>query len=397
MQRRTLQAAVFGWTFLVSALAAAPAAAQQPLSDVLGFLLTNQSVPTGDFVKDAASTEITRDTITSLLLVELTTLPLSSSSSGFSYRFNSTLGTLERASSSFGPFFTERSLTAGSRQASVGLNVQSARYSRLDGFDLENGTFITTANQFRDESTPFDVEALTLTLRSTTATLFANLGVHDRVDVGVAAPLVWLTLEGARVNTYRGARLLQASAEAEARGLGDLAVRSKVRLVGDTGTGVALVGEVRLPTGDEENLLGSGESSFRTSVVGSIEPGRFSAHGNLGFTVGGLAEEVNYRGALSVSAGSQVTVIGEVLGRRISDVGQLTEERAAHPSIAGVDTIRLINTEGPTYTATFVTGLKWNVGSSWLLNANVSVPLTKRGLRPQVVTLFGLDYAFGGS
>jgi hypothetical protein len=62
--------------------APANASAQErplPLADVLSFLLTNQSVPTGDFVKDAQAAAVTRDTITRLLLVELTTVPLGSS------------------------------------------------------------------------------------------------------------------------------------------------------------------------------------------------------------------------------------------------------------------------------------------------------------------------------
>jgi hypothetical protein len=123
----------------------APAYAQDSVVDTLSFLLTTQAVPTGDFIKDQQSAEITRDTIGRLLLTELTTTPLSSSSGGFSYRFNPTLGTVERASESFGAFFTERSLTVGNRRASVGVQAQVARYSNLDDYSLRDGTFITTA------------------------------------------------------------------------------------------------------------------------------------------------------------------------------------------------------------------------------------------------------------
>lgn len=379
----------------IVALTARPAAAQQPLAEVLGFLVTNQSVPTGDFVKDARSAEITRDTVTRLLLSELTTLPLSSSSAGFSYRFNPDIGTVERTSNSFGPFFTERSLTSGARQASFGVGVQSARYTHLDRFDLESGGFVTTANQFRDERAPFDVETLTLNVRAASLNLYGSYGVTERVDVGAALPLVWLRLDGARVNTYRGARLLQASAEAEARGVGDLALRTKVRLLGDAGGGLSLLGEARLPTGSEADLLGAGTSSFRTLVIASLEPGRWSLHGNVGFTAGGVSDELNYRAAVSAAAAPQVTIIGELLGRSIANVGRLIEERAAHPSIAGVETIRLVTTGSSTNTATLVTGVKWNAGGRWLLNGNVSFPLTEQGLRSDVVTLFGLDYAFG--
>jgi hypothetical protein len=378
----------------VSLLCPATLSAQESLVDTLSFLLTTQAVPTGDFSKDEESAEVTRDTIGRLLLTELTTTPLSSSSGGFSYRFNPALGTVERTSESFGPFFTERSLTVGNRRMSVGAQAQIARYSRLDSYNLRDGTFVTTANQFRDESRPFDVESLTLSLSSTMVTLFGNVGLHDRVDVGVAVPLVRLSLTGSRLNVYRGASLLQARATADAAGFGDLAVRGKVNLLDRGASGLALIEEVRLPTGREEDLLGAGEASFRTVFIASSEVGRVAAHGNFGVTVGGLSDVVDYRAAMTMSPVPRLTLVGELLGRRIADVGSLAQERVPHPTLAGIDTIRLISTGESVNTAALVVGTKWNVSDTWLANANISIPLTNRGLRSDVLLVFGVDYAF---
>jgi hypothetical protein len=115
------------------------ASAQESLTDVLSFLLTNRAVPTGDFERDAAAARATRDTMTRSLLTELSTLPVSSPSPGLVYRLNGDLGTLERASDSFGPFFAERGLTAGAGQVSVGLTTRFARFTHLDGYDLGDG------------------------------------------------------------------------------------------------------------------------------------------------------------------------------------------------------------------------------------------------------------------
>jgi hypothetical protein len=371
-----------------------PAAAQDSVVDTLSFLLTTQAVPTGDFVKDRESAEVTRDTIGRQLLIELTTTPLSSSSGGFSYRFNPAIGTVERASESFGPFFTERSLTAGNHRASLGVQAQIAHYSGLDDNNLRDGTFVTTANQFRDEPQPFDVESLTLQLNSTTVTAFGNFGLHNRVDVGVAVPFVRLSLDGSRLNVYRGTSLLQARATAEAAGFGDIALRGKVNVVDRGASGLAVIGEVRLPTGREEDLLGTGETAFRTVIIGSSEVGRVAFHGNLGGTFGGLSGVVDYRGAVTFSPVSQLTVVGELLGRRIADLGSLAEERVPHPSIAGVDTIRLISTGEGIHTASVVVGTKWNVNDTWLANLNLLVPVTHRGLRADAQVVFGVDYAF---
>ena len=71
-------------TWFVTWGLAVPAAAQDEqgqgpitVAEVLSFLLTSQAVQTGDFDKDAEAVATTRDTITRLLLVELTSLPQS--------------------------------------------------------------------------------------------------------------------------------------------------------------------------------------------------------------------------------------------------------------------------------------------------------------------------------
>lgn len=375
-------------------LTAAPAAAQESVADVLSFLLTTQSVPTGDFVKDQESAEVTRDTITRLLLSELTTVPLSSSSGGFAYRFNPALGTVERASESFGPFFTERSLMIGRNRASVGAQVQMARFSELDVYSLRDGTFVTTANRFRGESRPFDTESLTLNLDSTIVTLFGQIGLHERIDLGLAVPFIRLALDGSRLNVYRGTPLLQANATATATGFGDVAFRAKVNLLDRGGSGLAVLEDVRLPTGREEDLLGAGSASFRTVFIASTEAGRIAVHGNIGATMGGVSDGFDYRGAITFGVLPQLTLVGEILGRRLSDVGRLVEEQVPHPLLDGVETLRLVTTGGGINTADVVLGTKWNLRDTWLLNLNVSLPLTEAGLRSDVLVLFGVDYAF---
>ncbi|MEO8257917.1 MAG: hypothetical protein ABI868_11280 [Acidobacteriota bacterium] len=387
-----LVGAVVFWLALVT-----PAAAQQPLADVLSFLLTNQAVPTGDFVKDAQSSAVTKAALTRLLLVELTTLPLNSSSAAFTYQPNAALGTIQQGSESFGPFFTERSLTAGRRRGSIGMTVQTVRYTHLDQLDLRDGSFLVAANQFRDEPQPFDVETLRLALGSTTVTFAGNLGVTDRLDIGVAVPVVRLTLEGSRVNTYRGARLLQATAFATTIGLADMAVRAKFRLTSpQSPTALAVIGELRLPTGRTEDLLGEGSASGGGLLTASWQVGRISLDLNGGASGSEVRKESRYGAAASFSPSPRLTLVGELAGRRIGNLGPLTPSRVTHPTIVGVDTLRLVVGPGSTSTAAIVAGAKWNVFGTWLLAGNVSIPATQRGLRSRFVTTVGLDYAFGG-
>jgi hypothetical protein len=252
---------------------------------------------------------------------------------------------------------------------------------------------VTTANRFRDETSAFDVEALTLRVRTTTITMFGNYGVTNWLDVGAVAPLVRLDLSGERVNTYRGTSLVQARGTAVATGFADIALRAKVRLVGAGISGLAAGVEVRLPTGDPDDLRGAGRTAVKTSAIGSLGGGPFEAHVNAGFTEGGVSREYSLGGAVAVAT-SRLTFSAETVARRIEELHQIDTVVARHPLIAGVDTIRLLPIGGSTTTFVTVAGVRWNVGRTWLISANLLVPVTDRGLKPKPVPTFSVDYSF---
>ena len=383
-----LAAMLFVW------LNAPPAFAQQTASDVISFLVTNQAVPTGDFQKDAAAAAATRDTIARALLVNLTSVPIPSSSSGFVYRLNPELGTMERASDSFGTFFVERALTSGHRRLSLGAAGTTTALDRLDGFNLRDGTFVTVANRFRDEPQPFDVESLTLRIRSSTLTLFGSYGLTDRLEIGAAVPLVQLHMEGGRVNVYRGQRYVQASATADASGLADVAVRGKYTLVRAPSGGVAVAAEWRLPTGDAANLLGAGESAVRVVAIGSLDRGPWGVHGNAGFVRGGVSDEADASGAVTYAVRPHVSVTGEVLVRHLSDLYGIQSVAVPHPTIAGVDTYRLLPTTNPATLSSIVAGVKWNVASTVVLGGKVLWSLRPYGLTAPITPTVSIDYLF---
>jgi hypothetical protein len=385
------------FTFVALTLAwpAGHAQAQQSVSEVLTFLVTNQTVATGNFERDRAAAQATSDTISRALLANLATLPVTASSGAFVYRLNPELGTVERATPSFGPFFVERALTAGTNHASFGFTVQHMRFTSLDGHALRNGSLVTTANQFVDERAPFDVDQLTLNIDASVATLYGNFGVTNRLDVGFAVPMIALRLNGARVNTYRGRAFTQATASATAIGVADMVVRSKYLVYGNGGSGLAADVDLRLPTGKRQDLLGAGSTSARFSGIGSIESGRLSAHANAGVSIGGLARELSYGGALAVAAADHLTVTTELLGRRINSPGGIVPVSVANPNLIGVETIRLLPDATRLHAITLVPGAKWNLTSTWVLAASVSIPLTTAGLTSPFTPFVGLDYAFG--
>ena len=379
---------------ILMALAAAPAAAQQTPADVISFLVTNQSVRTDDFEKDQAAAAATRDTITRSLLINLATAPIATSSSGFVYRLDPELGTVSRVSDSFGTFFVERAMTSGKGRASFGMSASTSGYDRLDGLDLRDGTLVTTANQFLDEPAAFDTETLTMKIRSSTLTFFGAYGVTDRLEIGAALPLVQLDIEGSRLNRYRGDSFVQATGTASASGLADAAVRAKYRLLSTRTGGFAAAAELRLPTGDEASLLGAGRAAIRLMGIGSVEHARVGLHGNVGIVRGGVSNELAGSGALTIAATPRLTLGGELLLRRLSDLRQIVAVSAEHPKSDGVTTLRLLpGTSTPTLSSV-VTGFKWNARSTLVLTGEVMWRIGNAGLTAPIAPTLSLDYLF---
>jgi hypothetical protein len=225
--------------------------------------------------------------------------------------------------------------------------------------------------------------------------MLANYGVTDNVDLGVAVPLGTLDVSGQRVDTYHGQPYLQASASASASGLGDIAVRAKYNAVRWGGTGVAVGAEARVPTGNSHDLLGSGKAAFKPDVIGSFDQGVVAAHVDLGFGFGGLSNELDYGGAVTVAATSRFTLVGEVDGRHVAKLGHLGDKTEPNPSVPGVETIRITTVGQGTDAIIAVAGFKWNLGATWLLSGYLLRPITTTGLNAPWVPSLTLDYSFG--
>jgi hypothetical protein len=361
----------------------------------LSFLLTNRSIATDDFARDEQAAAATRDAISKFLVTELGTLPINSSAGGLAYRFNPTLGSVERSSDSFGPFLVQRALTTGKHQLTFGMSYQHATFDSIDGRSLRDGRLVATASELDGESQPFDVETISLLLDTSTTTLSAHWGWTDRLETSAALPLIRLSLSGQRLDTYRGHAQIQATVAAAASGPGDMVVRTKYSLVGSGATGVAIGTDVQFPTGDEENLLGTGEATVAPRIMGSFERARFAVHGDAAYVFFGASGEFDYGTAATFVGSPRVTFVGELAGRRLATSGRLTDVREQHPTLPSVDTIRLSSVAQPTARLIGVLGVKWNVAATLLVSASVMHPLTSAGLHTQWVPTLTIEYSIG--
>jgi hypothetical protein len=365
----------------------------QSLLGQLSTLLTEQRA-SGPFVPDPAAAAATRDTVAGLFLVDLNSLPTASSSGGFGYRFRPDLGLFERASDAFGAFFTERALSNGHGQTSVGLTFQYASFGSLQGASLSSGTFPSNAARFTNAVDPFSVDTLRLELDSRTVTPFINYGVTDALTVGASVPIVTVRFSGTRVRTTDGVATLQSSESGSATGLGDIVIDGRYRLAGTGNRGFAVGGDLRLPTGDQANLQGTDEVAGRMLAIGSWEDGQLAVHLNGGVGLGGVSREVFWSTATTFAVAPRVTLVGELMGRWLSELTHVNAVYQPHPVLAGVETMRWLPSDRGVHTLFVVTGAKWNVGGSWLLNTNLLIRVTNAGLRAIVTPAVSLDYSF---
>jgi len=143
------------------------------------------------------------------LRAQFANFPLGSSTGGFTYSFDEGSGIYTRNSTSFGPAFTERAATIGRRKLSVGFNYQHTSFDTFGGEDLRGGAirFYLPHTDCCSMAAPppspqnpgfeGDIVEAALDLKATidTVALFANYGVTDRLDVGIAIPITRVDLD----------------------------------------------------------------------------------------------------------------------------------------------------------------------------------------------------------
>ena len=109
---------------------------------------------------------------------------------------------------------------------------------------------------------------------------------------------------------------------------------------------------------------------------------------------GGVSDEIAGSGAVTYAASPTVTLAGELLFRRLSDVRQIVAVSAPHPTSSGVSTERLAPGLATPTLSSAVTGVKWNVGGTFVLAGEIVWRLGKAGLTAPFTPTVSIDYLF---
>jgi hypothetical protein len=347
-----------------------------------------------DFVRQQyPGTPDTSATVGNVLGAQISTFPLSSSSSGFTWRFDPSLGVLARTTRTFGPTMAERPITIGKRKIAAGFTHQYLKYSTLGGRDL-SGSNITVYKADLNRA-PYFNYTLDVELSSMTDLFFVNLGATDKLDVAVAVPFVTVNLNGTTTQSgpnTSGAR--STHSDRTAKGVGDVALRAKYQLGRFQGNDYGVAMDARVASGDADNFLGSGKSSIKIIGLMSRTRERVSPYANLALTAGGISTEFGYIIGADFGVTSKASIATDIVGRRLFDVADYTETTGPYvPNPAFTITLPSETAQGLNLVL-WTIGAKVNIAQTFLLTATAITSLTKGGLRARFTPLVGIEYSF---
>ena len=236
-----------------------------------------------------------------------------------------------------------------------------------------------------------------------------------------------------------GPSVNSVSDSGSATGLGDILLRAKYNLYRTETSAFAAALDLRLPTGDEDDLLGTGATQAQALFVASGEYGRFSPHVNIGYTfsngetstdasdvddAGGpvrrprrrrrcgsarsrsVPDEFNYTFGLNVAPHPRVTLGFDMRGRTLRDVPRFVLQNTTYMNRGPWSRCcrrrpsRLrTSSSWKRRAATSIccsasSAARSNLGGTLLLNITLLFPMSDDGLKPNPTPVIGFDYVF---
>ncbi len=325
---------------------------------------------------------------------------LNSTVSGFT--FDLERGVPVRTSESLGPLVAERATTLGKGKLNLAFSYTRIDFKQFEGKDLDSLSlrFVhddTIADGHLGAPPPFanfeldEIHVdLDIDIVEDVYAFYATYGWSWKLDVGVVVPVVRVDADvravGRIIDNGGGgihffdpvmADQPRSRQSGDATGIGDILLRTKYNLVEDRASlpDMAIRGQVTLPTGDEDDLLGTGESQFQLLYVASKAYGSLTPHLNLGYTYVPGDSELNH---LRYVLGTDMRLLPKITGA-LSVLGRW------EPTGDGVGD----------HTIDVALGLKWELPRAFLLSAYAIVPLNiNEGLRPAVAWTVGFESTF---
>lgn len=360
------------------------------------------------------------DLLGNSLAASVSNTPVGATSSGVTYQFVG--GLPVKTATSGGPIFGERSQTLGKGRFFVGTNISAMHFQRLRGVRMDDIEF-----NFTHQDTPpldtlgspfFENDVIgvrvAMNVNLIVTTFVASYGLVDGVDLSVAVPVVHASVQGTSVATIHPAgypsphrfagtdsapvMTAVAGMDGAATGIGDVAARLKINVTQSNSFGAALLLDGRFPTGNDENLLGSGKFSGRGLGILSARFGTLAPHLNFGYVFRDAKQANN---AIVATAGfdnavaSWATMAFDLLSEWQLGDSKLTIPGPVQYQLPFPHTVDPTNI--PAQKDDFLSasvGFKFQTPRGILITTNALFPLRNSGMQPSVVWTAGFEYNF---
>ena len=362
------------------------------------------------------------------LVGQFVTVPLPSPASGFTFHFDPSTGVFQRTTESFGPILTARAETIGAHRVSIGFAAQRFTFDSVEGLDLGQVPAVFTHDNAQLLGGRQDVVTTVNSIQANVSqfTTFITIGVTDRFDVSIAMPVVSNSITVVsnatvqRLGTTNPLTHFFRQADGSvgneriftttgsATGIGDVTLRLKGFAKGGRSGAAAFGVDIRLPTGDAMNLLGTGAAGIQPFAVLSTTIDRVSPHVNVGYQWNGSSvlagnpatgesanfpDQAIYAAGADVAANGRLTLAFDLMGRYLIDASRL--QPYDFHALDGTSVFRDISFSQTSFnelSGSF--GVKLNVLNRLLLDANLLVALDDHGVRDKVTPLIGLEYSW---
>jgi hypothetical protein len=386
-------------------------------------------VPTGGAAAISSATSASQ-AINSSIAAQLTQLPVPSGTSG-AVLIQVKGNDIGIPYNNLGPILVDRPDTVGSGRLYVGFSYQHFNFNSIDGNSLGALPFAYMFSQPTTKPntvvTGFGSQTSQVSFHLDQFVVLATYGATRSTDISVIVPINSVHLSSttnaaAYLYTcttglpcsYGSPTTSNTSIAGAASGVGDVVFSVKQLIHGQEGgrTAISVGGSFRVPTGDQNNYLGSGAYGFNAFGLFSYRA-RLSPHLKLSEQWNGpsplvqtastngeknLPGGVQYDLGVDASVNKKITAAVDLLGSQFANTTSLVQASVNPPAAAALSppaslpTVVGINN---TYSTVNVSaGLKWKPIKDFLVYGNVLIQLNNVGLRSAPVPLAGISYNF---
>jgi hypothetical protein len=420
---------------LLGALAAAPAFGQEPnmKTDIRNLFhfgncaqlicLDTSAGPHGTHYNPDAALSGTEmiNFLENAITTSIGNIPIGGTSSGAVFSFDQN-GVPIVSGGSTGPIFGERAQTLGRGHLVFGINATSESFASIRGVPLNNITLNLTHENVDPQNggklgnPAFEYDYITINTDMSLSMLaysaYVTYGIANHVDLSVAVPVVHLTFNGTSIGTINkeapgpadhywagtplNPKLVDTThSGGDVTGVGDMSVRLKANIFQSAHAGFGILADLRLPTGDADNLLGTGTISWRLLAIASARYSFVEPHVNVGYEYQNANTET---GAALTTVGLDarlappITFAGEIIGRW--EVGPNVPLPGPASYIDGSVVQRTTFPNQRDDNLDGSAGLKLGFGAGFTALGNVIFPIRDQGVKANIIWTAGLERSF---